>query len=148
KYNDLHKIQGLEIIPQEIFNFIKFNFALTSPQQKMDKSHLFFKIVGGEFVFAGEKPQTIVGLLDKVSQLSLNEWEPVRTFIYQFTDTLTLVTRLASHLRSVLLPLIEHYFQYMDTISRLRLFKEIAEDYDALGFNGELAHDREQLAVK
>lgn len=149
RQNDLCQVKGQELIPQDVYLFIKANFALKTISDPIDVNVMLQKMVGCNFggKALGGRPGS-GGLIDKVSEFNLSDWQPIKNFINQFKDTLTLDSRVANHLGRILLPLLKHYFDYMDPISRLRLFKELIEDSESIELTGEHQHDLEQVAIK
>ena len=129
KYTDLNTFNGIEVLPKDLYLFIRHNFSLSKRHDSIDPDQILVRISGGSFQFPGKKPIIVKGFLEKVDDFSMSQWLPVATFINHFKDTLTLDSRLAKHLGRILLPLIHHYYDHMDTVSRLRLFKELADDY-------------------
>ncbi|NRA45216.1 MAG: hypothetical protein HRU09_09705 [Oligoflexales bacterium] len=129
KYTDLNTYNGIEILPKDLYLFIRHNFLLSKRHDPIDPYQILVRIAGGSFHFPGKKEIVVKGFLEKVDEFTMSEWLPVSSFINHFKDTLTLDSRLAKHLGRILLPLIHHYYDHMDTVSRLRLFKELADDY-------------------
>ena len=134
KYTDLNTFNGIEILPKDLYLFIRHNFCLSKRNEPIEPDKLLVRIAGGSFHFPGRKEIVIKGFLEKVDEFAMSQWSPVASFINHFKDTLTLDSRLAKHLGRILLPLIHHYYDHMDTVSRLRLFKELADDYRDLSF--------------
>lgn len=129
KYPDLNTYDGVEVLPKDIYLFIRHNFSLSKRNERIDTDQVLARIAGGVFHFEGKKEIVVKGLLERIDEFSMSSWLPVARFIENFKDTLTLDSRLARHLGRILLPLINHYYDHMDTVSRLRLFKELADDY-------------------
>ncbi|NRA45094.1 MAG: hypothetical protein HRU09_09090 [Oligoflexales bacterium] len=140
-FPDLHQISNISIVPQKVYDFMRDRFAIKSLNAKIDSNLLLIKLVGGEFDFGNGKKAHIDSFIECVKQIDMNAWLPVRKFIRNFQDTLALDARLSQQLGKTLLPLAHYYYQYMDVISRLRIFKELVIDAPYIDIGGK---DRDQ----
>ena len=136
RYPDLNKVHNLNIIPQEIFNFIRDRFAIPSLSHPLDGNKLLLKLVGGEFSGRGNTA-SIPSFLTCIEEFDMNSWVPVKKFILNFKGTLSRDARLSQQRGKTLLPWVSNYYSYMDIISRLRIFKELAADVRFLGIEGK-----------
>ena len=140
-FPDLHQIYNINIVPQQVYDFMRDRFSLKKLNDKIDPNLLLIKLVGGELDFGNGKKAHIDSFIECVRDLDMNAWLPVRKFIINFQDTLALDARLSQQLGRTLLPLAHYYYQYMDVISRLRIFKELVLDAPYIDIGGK---DREQ----
>ncbi len=148
KYNDLNKIGKKEIIPKEIYKFVSKNFGIRDLDIKLDPNIFILKLIGGHFHFKHNKNFKIEGFLEKVESFSLSTWDPVVHFINSFRDTLTLDSHLSEKLGQTMLPLIEKYYNYLDTVSKIKILQAVAEDWHSYEFKGDREHDNNKLALK
>lgn len=146
---DLNIVHHIDVIPQPVFDFMRERFALKSLKDELDGDKILVKIVGGDFDFGDGKSYTIASFITCIESLEMNSWAPVRKFIRSFHDTLTLDARLSQQIGKTLLPMVQHYYRYMDVVSRLRLFKELATDINTMDLTGKnLDDDTDTVAVK
>jgi hypothetical protein len=148
KYHDLHKYKKKEIIPTDIYRFISRNFAIKDTKVEINPNVFILKLIGGDFHFKVNKDYKVEGLVEVVDSFSLSQWEPVVHFINSFRDTLTLDSHLSEKLGRTMLPLVEKYYDYLDTVSKIKIFLGVAEDWNQYMFVGDSENDNNKLAVK
>ena len=148
-FSDLHQISNINIVPQEIYDFIRDRFSIKTLRDKIDPNLLLIKLIGGEFDFGKGKKANIDSFIECVKHIDMNSWLPVKKFIRNFQDTLALDARLSQQLGRTLLPLAHYYYQYMDVISRLRIFKELVLDAPYIDIGGkDRDQDIDNVAIK
>ena len=98
-------------------------------------------MIGGKFTFKKDKEICIKGLIEKIEIFNIATWEPIKSFINDFKDTLTLSASLSTKLGKTMLPLIENYFSYLDTINRIRLLKGVTDNWREIHLTGVKSHD-------
>ena len=148
KYNDLNIHKGEEIIPKTIHLFIKSYFKLKQIDSTIETQTMLVRLIGGDFNFESEKIIHVKGLIDTIDEFKMTSWRPIKAFINNFRDTLTLDMRLSQELGRTLLPLVEYYYDYMDCISRMRIIKELASDYRKIPLSENKEENSNQLAIK
>ncbi len=148
RFNDLYLLENIEVIPYEIYDFIRTRFGISSLQEPIERDLAILKLVGGHFDYDKDK-SSIEGFYDVITKLNLNKWQPVKKFIDNFESSVNRDLRLAQLVGKTLLPLVRHYFGYLDVISRLRIFNEVVDDALFLGIDGEdLENDIDKVAIK
>lgn len=148
-FSDLYQISNISIVPQKVYDFMRDRFAIKTLKDKIDPNLLLIKLIGGEFDFGKGKRAHIDSFIECVRDIDMNSWLPVRKFIRNFQDTLALDARLSQQLGKTLLPLANYYYQYMDVISRLRIFKEMVLDAPYIDISGkDRDQDIDNVAIK
>lgn len=127
-YNDLHKVDGIEIIPGNIYKFIKQNFAIEKLDQRLNIGYSIVHLVGGTYTLQGKKePHVEEGLLDLLMREDISVWKPIKSFHTNFIRTLAADKKLAKKVGSTLPDFIQEYYKSMDVETRLELFQNILE---------------------
>lgn len=148
-FPDLHQISNINMVPQQVYDFMRDRFSIKKLNDKIDPNLLLIKLVGGELDFGNGRKAHIDSFIECVRDMDMNAWLPVRKFILNFQDTLALDARLSQQLGRTLLPLAHYYYQYMDVISRLRIFKELVLDAPYIDIGGkDRDQDIDNVAIK
>lgn len=131
KFANLHHVHGLPLIPHNIYQQMVRFFSISPKEALPPVRETLLKIVGGKF-FLAQNTVIITGFLTHIKKENMALWLPVKTFLSYFHETLATSISNSNSLIKSCLPVAEHYYNYMDTISRLRIFKEIVEDKNLL----------------
>lgn len=131
----LNKVRGVNILPSPLIDFIANVIPQVLVNAKKSESvmrdQLVMHIAGGTYDFGPRGKYEVEGFLDVLGSLNLSEWEPVTTFITNFKDTVTHDEYLAGNLGRSLLPFVEHYFQYLDQQSLLKVFSGVVDCFQS-----------------
>ena len=106
------------------------------------------KLVGGKFNFKKGKELHIKGLIETIEKFEIKDWDPIKTFIFNFHDTLTVDAKLSQKIGKTILPLLESYFSYLDTINRIRLFRGLVSSRENMKLTGDKESDRIKMTIK
>ncbi len=127
-HSDLHKVDGVEILPGNIYKFIKQNFAIEKLDQRLNIGYSIVRLVGGTYTLPEKKePQVEEGLLDLLMREDISVWKPIKSFHTNFIRTLAADKKLAKKVGSTLPDFIQEYYKSMDVETRLELFHNILE---------------------
>ena len=125
---DLHKVDGTEILPGNIYKFIKQNFAIEKLDQRLNIGYSIVRLVGGTYTLPEKKePQVEEGLLDLLMREDISVWKPIKSFHTNFIRTLAADKKLAKRVGGTLPDFIQEYYKSMDVETRLELFHNILE---------------------
>ena len=122
---NIHQAFGVSLMPDKVFHFIREAFALGSLHDPIRADALKYHLMGGQFNFGNNGMQSIEGLYDLIKSDNLKLWLPIKEFLRKFRDTLSVDRYLSQSIGFTILPMIEHYFDYMDPINRMSLLREV-----------------------
>jgi predicted unusual protein kinase regulating ubiquinone biosynthesis (AarF/ABC1/UbiB family) len=149
RFNDLNMVENVEIIPFPIYEFLRQKFAISSMKEPIDDKMALLQLIGGSFKFADGSSPSVAGFFDEVTKYPLSTWQPVKKFINNFESTVNRDLRLARLVGRSLLPLVRHYFNYLDLITRLRILNEVVDEALSLGIDGEdTGSDVDKITIK
>ncbi len=148
KIPGLNKVNGIEVIPQSIHNYITASFGRSDKEEGVENINLLaLKLIGGMRDFGNGKVINFQGVIEVVDRFDFREWMPMKNFMANFHSTIARARQIDPAIGNTLIPVVENYFVYMETISRLRVLQGVLECVPRLNMTGEINHDLDQVAV-
>ena len=102
---NLNKIGDIYLLPEDLHSKIIQNFSLKKCDEEINSNQILAKIVGKKLRKNSKEIIHYKGFLDSVSELDMNEWDPIRDFITKLKATGTIDPNLSDNLGKFLLPL-------------------------------------------
>ncbi len=148
KISGLNKVNDIEIVPQSIHDYIVDAFARFDKDTEVEAISLcILKLIGGTRDFGGGKILDFRGVIEVVEKFDFQQWMPISNFISNFHSTIARAREIDPSVGKTMVPIVENYFVYMDTISRLRVLQGVIEAIPDLKMTGEMDNDLDLIAV-
>lgn len=147
RFSDLHRHDGVEVIPNEIYKFLRKNFGVSNKKKEIDTKTMLVYLLGGTFKFKRRKPIEIEGFLDVLDKYDISTWNPVEKFIYDFDCTMATDSKLRNKIGRTISPVLKKYYTFMDVLTRITLFKNLLKEANKALKEGS-SIDTETLAVR